>query len=81
VTHSAAGGRVHREVMSEEGAEGAAMSREARMELGAGLDSDSFCKVSFPGSRGVPWPNGDRGRKAGGAANLGSKNHILWSDE
>jgi hypothetical protein len=70
VTHSAAGNRVHREVASEEGAEGAAVSREVRMELR--LDSDSFCKVSFPGSRGVPWPDGDRGRKAFGAANLGS---------
>jgi hypothetical protein len=42
------------------------------MELAAVLDSDSSYKVSISGSWGVPWPDGDRGQKAFGAANLGS---------
>jgi hypothetical protein len=59
VMHSAAGDRFHREVASEKSAEGGAVAREGRMELAAVLDSDSSCKVSISGSRGVPWPDGD----------------------
>jgi hypothetical protein len=74
VKHSAVGDRIHREVVDEESAGGVVVAREGRMELdyAEDLDSDSFCKVSMSGSRGVPWPDGDRGWKAYGVANLGS---------
>jgi hypothetical protein len=74
VKHSAVGDQIHREVVSEEGAGGVAVAREGRMELDSAedLDSDSLCNVSISGSRGVPWPDGDRGWKVCGVENLDS---------
>jgi hypothetical protein len=69
------GDQIHREVVAEESAGGVAVARDGRLELDSVedlVDSDSLCKLSESGSRGVPWPDGYRGWKAYGATNLGS---------
>jgi hypothetical protein len=61
--------------VAEESAGGVVVARDGRMELVSTedlVDYDSLCKMSESGSRGVPWPDGDRGWKACGAGNLGS---------